>query len=226
MKSTNNILSYIAKHGLIKEYALFLKIKRLHKNSVIYKPNKLHEKLSCSRTKVRRILGIIISEGWGYYSKGNLVLHSAETIHYNLEDYKPKNFIKVHSVEDIYLELLKNKLRQKKYIENKISDLQSYSRKVVKAAYKKLGGEKKVIDYGTSIKTVSGIYNLSVASCSRILNKLAKNGLISIQKRFDSFGQFNYHTFLHLQSIHKGIFVSKGNNMIVKQTSIISILEL
>lgn len=220
-------LEYIARHKLIKEYTFFIELKTLFANSCIYKETvkELPKLLNCSKSKVNRGIKVIIDENWGHWHSQNLILKSADNIHFLYSEYKAKNFENVNSKDDIYLALLKNKLKRKQYIEDKISDLQSYSRKVVKAAYKKLGGVKKVIDHGTSIKTVSKVFNLSVASCSRILNTLAKKGLISIQKRFDSFGQFNYHTFLHLQSLHKGIFVSKGNNMIVKQTSIITILS-
>jgi DNA-binding MarR family transcriptional regulator len=226
LKSTPNILTHVAKNKLIKEYAFFLKIKSLHSNSVIYKPKQLYKVLKVSRSKINRHLAIIIEQGWGYYSKGNLVLNSAKTIHYNLEGYLPKHFTEIKSIEDIYLFLLKNKLAQKSFISNKISDLQSHSRKVVKSAYKYLGGEKKLFDDGLSLKTLSATFGMSASNCTNVLKKLLKMGLISVQKRFESFGQFNYHRFLLLKETYKGLYRSKGNNMIRNLSNKISILEL
>ena len=222
-KSTNNILTHIAAKSLIKEYALFLQIKRLHKNSVIYKPKKLHEKLKCSRTKSNRIVAIIIREGWGYYHNSNLVLKSVKNVHLLYNDFNPKNKLEINSEDDIYLELLKNKLRQKKYIESKISDLKSCSSKVVKSALKVLKGEKKVTDFGTSVKTIAKLFNVSVASASRITKRLAKNGLIFIQKRFDNFGVYDKPKFIALQSIHKGIFVNRYGFISKRLSSIITL---
>lgn len=229
-KSTPNILSNIAKRGLIKEYALFLKIKRLHKNSVIYKPKKLHEKLNCSRTKVRRILGIIISEGWGYYSKGNLVLNSAETIHYNLEYYKPKNYIKVHSVEDIYIELLNQKLRQQKFVKDKISDLKSNSGKS-KKAIKFFKGEKGFIkdeqikgDIGTGLETLSIVLGYSEGHTGYLMRYLNSCGLIEIKRREPKLIDFTPN--LNIKYIPKGYFLKNNTYLYKRLTNVITIPEL
>ena len=225
-KSTPNILSNVAQNGLIKEYAFFIQIKSLHSNSVIYNPNQLYKVLNCSRTKINRHLAIIIKQGWGYYSNKFLVLNSAKKIHFNLTGYKPKNFTEIKSIDTIYLFLLKNKLSQKSFISNKISNLQSHSRKIVKSSYKYLGGERKLFDDGLSLKTLSATFGMSASNCTNILKRLLKKGLISIKKRFESFGSFNYHKFLILKETYNGLYRSRGNNMIRNLSNQITILEL
>lgn len=227
MKSTPNILSNIAHRGLIKEYAFFIELKFLFSNSVIYKDTikKLPEIMGYSRTKINRGIKVIIDEGWGFWSSQNLCLKSTKNIHLLYDIYEPKFTVTINNIDDIYLELLKNKIRQKDFIASKVSDLKSYSRKVVKAAYKKLGGEKEITDDGLSLKTLTKVFNMSVTQVARIIKNLRLKGFISVQKRFESYGQFNYHYFLELQSKYKGIFRSKGNNIIRVRSNKITILE-
>lgn len=219
-KSTPNILSNIAQRGLIKEYATFLKVKSLHKNSVIYKPKKLHLKLNCSLTKSNRIIRIIINEGWGYYSKGHLVLNSAATIHYNLTEYKPKTFVKVFSIEDIYTELLKNKIRQQTFINNIKSDLESKSSKAAKKAITFLRGEKGFINdeqlinkTGTGLQTLSKVLGYSEGHTGHIIRYLSSCGLLEITRRKPVL--IDYAPFIKLSYLPSGCFLK--NNCFVYQ---------
>ena len=166
MKSTPLILSEIAHIGLIKEYAFFVELKSLFSRGIIYKQTikKLPEIMGYSRTKINRGIKIVIDNDWGSWSNQNLMLKSTTKIHNQITGYNPKHFVKVNNMQDIHLLLLKNKIQQKSFIEGKISNLHSYSRKVAKAAYKSLKGEKKITDDGLSLKSLARVYNMSVSS--------------------------------------------------------------
>lgn len=225
MKSTPTILTHIANLGLIKEYNYFLKIKSIHSNSVIYKPKKLHEKLNCSKTKINRLLAIIIEQGWGYYSKGHLVLNSAETIHNNYHHKKSKYYIEIKNREDIHLELLKQKLRQQAFIKDKISDLKSNSGKA-KKAIKFLQGEKKFITneqlngkQGTGLQTLSSVFGYSEGHTGYLLRQMDSSGLITIKRRKPVLKSFVPN--FPIKYIPKGYYLKNNCFLYQFQTNII-----
>ena len=224
-KSTPKILLDIAEKKLIKEYALFLKIKGLYSNSVVYNIKTLHTVLKCSRTKTNRIYKIIQDNNWGKIENNHLILFSAKNIHFELFGFYPKKFIQIESIEDIHFNLLKQKLQQKEFINKKVSDIKSRSSKVVKSSLKYLKGERKLFDEGISLKSIAATFNVSIGSIHSYLKKLVKRGLISIKRRYEFLGDFSIYLFNHLKETHKGIYIYKGG--IVKNlSSKITLLEL
>jgi len=211
LKTTYCILEHIASRKRIKEFANFLALKALYSNSCIYNTKRLPKLLNVSRTKANRLISIIIKEEWGHFHNGHLILKSAKEIHKNITNFDAKNFIEVHSKEDIYYLLLKNKLNRKEYIKTKINDLNSYSSKTVKAAMKKLKlGESDFVSNGTSLQSIAKNFNLSKSHTGNMLNVLKKLGFIKIERVRTCFGDYNPHLFNYLNETHTGLYVARG----------------
>lgn len=190
-------LTYIVKNKLIKELSFAIKIKRLYGNSVIYKANikNLPSLLLCSRSKVNRAIKIIIDNDWGYWSKQNLVLRSGRAIHDILTETtsgKLLQFIQIRSIEDIQLEILKNKLRQQEFVNNHKSNLESNSLKKSNSGKKAVDffrGEKGYIKdeqintkIGTGLETLSKVYCYSEGYTGYLMRYLERCGLITIKR--------------------------------------------
>lgn len=228
MKSTYKTLEYVAEKRLIKEYATFLKLKGMFSNSCIFEPKKINTLLDCSRTKANRITFTILKQNWGHMKDGHLILKSAKEIHTTLFGYVPKHYIEIKNVEDIYIELLKQKQSQKEFIKTKVNDLNSNASTMreKKCALKILGGERAYVDNGMSLSVISKSFGLSIRQSGNIIKHLNSCGLIEVEKRTQSFGAYNSFLFKNLNEKYMNkVFVS-GNIMKKNLTSKITILAL
>ena len=191
-----------------------------------------------SRTKTDQVKKWIIKNDWGFYHHQNLILKSAEKINEMYPTKKgniAKHTVKIQTQDDIYLELLKTRLKQKDFDDQKKADFNySANSRKVKSAIKYLeksgrpfpvGEDKIKIDAGISLGTIAATFGVSVATTHRILKKLLKRGLIAIKKRFTNFGKFDFNHFFELRSLHNGVFKNKYNIMVKLNTSIITIIN-
>lgn len=205
-------------------------------SSCIYKKTLKNPKLylGWSKTKLKDFTDWAIKNNWGRWHHQNFILISAEKIN-RLYETQIRHHVKIQTKDDIYLELLKNRLRQKDFDDRKKADFNysANSRKTKSAInyLKKSGrpfpdGEDKIkIDAGISLKTIAATFGVSVATTHGILKRLFKSGLIAIKKRFTNFGRLDQQSFLALQSLYNGVFKNKYNIIMKLDTSIISIIN-
>lgn len=230
-------IQHIVDNQLVKEFVFFMKIKSLNTNSVVYKSSLkfLPQYLQCSRSKVDRMLFIFKKEGWVSVSKnGHIKFLSGKEIEQIYKKTIPFFFkyFKAETEDDINLEILNNKIKQRSYIDNKISYQKQIAKKkfISKKEYKFLNRTPDVRYFYDnvnqfSLMTLAKFFNCSKSKIFNILKRLELLGKIKIERQFKILSEFkDKESLIYFHSIYNYSYINK-NSILIKRPSLITLVK-
>lgn len=210
------------KCGLIKEYAHFLYLKSLYKNSCVYNYTHLglSKKSRLSRAAVKKHVSLFLELGWCRIHSGNLIFNKRDSFDENKQRVKEKFKIRSTVKEilyDLYLVILKNKQKQFDSLKKLRHDIDCSQN-----PYLKTRAEKLLRKYGLNVQklpsanaqlkisteNISKLFKCSVGKCAAIIKKLKVEGLIEVISERAS----HYKTYS--KKMMKGIVAEMPNSYI------------
>ena len=163
--------------------------------------------MKCSHGKMKHHFEHWMKSGWAEWKGKHLQLKKLYT--------QGQPVFKIKNKTDLYFEIAKNIIQQKKYSlkkhrsqkrdQNNPKDLAA-----LKSAKKGVRFNKRKNDNGIYLAAFAEAFNLSISNTSKILNSLAKQGKLKIVKRIEDLGVYSIALFKYLLSQGKGVFKWNG----------------
>lgn len=205
LKINPQVISCLHTHGLLREFAAFLKLKNKCINSRVYNytGSRIAELLGVSRQTADRYLKVFLNQGWSTVDESHLVLSKVSKILKPYIDQDPKSFnrdanvyLKVRGVnlKELIIKLKYLIIKQKELNKNFLLELRrdlsnvkgavEYRKLKRKADKYKLDGYKGEsigeIDYRLQIsfKGLSELLGCSVGSAYNLLKKMSSKELL------------------------------------------------
>lgn len=112
MKTNINLIKFLIDNDLIRQYAVFLKLKHIHSNGRVYdySPYKLSKQSGLSRTSIVKYIAFFKEQNWIRIEKNDIIFISIEKLK-ALYEIKLKFDIKIKKTKTITITSLVNSLR-------------------------------------------------------------------------------------------------------------------
>lgn len=168
---------------MIRNYAVFLKLKHLHVNSRVYdySPYKLSKQSGLSRNSIRKYMEFFLDNGWVKNEGNDIIFISTDKLK-KLYDIKLRHDLKIKKelsitalVNTLRYEILKHKQKQFNYIKSTVNNLINPTGRNALTKHKR--AKKMLPDYKgevlqnlkISVRKLSFLINKSSSTVSRLI---------------------------------------------------------